>query len=164
MSIELIKYRQPLNKDELTFLQRKEEKERKQLYKIIRVFMLLSFICAFIVAIVKAIIGDPDPFSMKSYFGGVLYLMGFSGVGIFWSYYNNLRKVQQDIKHKTKTVERTFITRKQYMPLNNEYYFFLSSAIKLSIEVSEVDYRRFNDGDEINIEYTTYSNFFLGYF
>jgi hypothetical protein len=50
------------------------------------------------------------------------------------------------------------------MPVNNSYFFYLSSAIKLSIEVEEYDYRRLEKGDEVNIEYTTFSQMYLGYF
>ena len=41
MSLDLVKYREPLDKDELAFLRRKEEKERKQLFQIAKVFMVL---------------------------------------------------------------------------------------------------------------------------
>ncbi len=164
MSVELVQYREPLNKDELSFLRRKEEKERKQIYKIIKVFMVLCFICPFVVAWFRAIAGFENPFSPVSYFLGVLFLACFSGVGIYWGYYHNLRKVQLDLKQGTKTIERAYITRKQYMPTSNSYFFYLSSAIKLSIEVDEFDYRRLDKGDEVNIEYTTYSQLYLGYF
>lgn len=164
MSLELIKYRESLNKEELSFLRRKEEKERKQLYKIVRVFMILCFICPFIIAWFRAAEGQENPFSFTYYFIGVIFLLCFSAAGIYWGYYHNLRKVQLDIKYGTKTIERAFITRKQYMPVNNAYFFYLSSAVRLSIEVAEYDYRRLNSGDEVNIEYTTYSKMYLGYF
>lgn len=164
MALELVRYREPLDREELSFLKKKAEKERKQLYKIIRVFMVLCFICPFVVAWFRALGGHEHPFSILTYFLGVVFLMGFSGVGIYWSYYNTLRKVVLDIRNGTKTIERTFITRKQYMPSNNTYFFYLSSAVKLSIEVDEHDYRRLEMGDEVNIEYTTHSRVYLGYF
>ena len=36
--------------------------------------------------------------------------------------------------------------------------------VKYSIEVTENDFNLFNLGDEINIEYTTFSKEFLGYY
>jgi len=164
VQLDLVKYREPLSTEELSFLRRKEEREKKQLYKIVRVFMILCFICPFIVAWFHAADGQDNPFSFTHYFFGVLFLLCFSAAGIYWGYYHNLRKVQMDIKYGTKTIERAFITRKQYMPISNAYFFYLSSAIKLSIEVAEYDYRRLKDGDEVNIEYTTYSKQYLGYF
>jgi hypothetical protein len=164
MSFELVKYREPLNRDEISFLRRKEEKDRKQIYRIMRVFMILCFLCPFLVAWLRAFDGQENPFSFTAYFFGVLFLACFSAAGIYWGYYHNLRKLQLDLKHQTKTIERAFITRKQYMPLNNSYFFYLSSAVKLSIEVEEYDYRRLDRGDEVSIEYTTFSKMYLGYF
>lgn len=164
MSVDLIKYKQPLTQDELSFLRKKEKKERKQLYKAVRVFMIMCFVCPFIVAWFRAIWGGENPFSFATYFLGVAFLLCFSAAGVYWSYYNTLRKVHLDIKYGTKTIEKTFVTRKQYMPTGNAYYVYLSSAVRLSIEVSEEYYRNLHAGDEINIEYTSYSNQYLGYF
>ncbi len=163
MSFDLVQYREPLNRDELSFLRRKEERDRRQIYRIARIFMILCFICPFLVAWLRAFDGRENPFSLATYFLGVLFLAVFSATGIYWGYYNNLRKVQMDIKHKTKTIERTYIIRKQYMSANNTYFFYLSSSVKLSIEVEEFDYRRLEKGDEVNIEYTTFSKMYLGY-
>ena len=164
MSLDLVKYREALSGDELSFLRRKETKERKQFYKVVRVFMILCFVCPFIIAWFRAIEGVENPFSLTYYFLGVSFLATFSGAGIYWGYYNHLRKVQKDIRVGTKTIERTYVTRKQYIPSNNSFYFYLSSAIKLSIEVNEPDFRRLDTGDELSIEYTTYSKLYLGYF
>lgn len=164
MSLELVTYRESLNRDEVSFLRRKEEKDRGQLYRILRVFLILCFIVPFVVAWFRAFAGQGNPFSFGYYFLGVLFLACFSCAGIYWGYYHHLRKVQLDLKHRTKTIERTFITRKQYMPANNSYFFYLSSAVKLSIEVEEQDYRRLEKGDEVSIEYTTFSKIYLGYF
>ena len=66
--------------------------------------------------------------------------------------------------YKRQTIERVNVTRKQYMPQNNTYYLYLSSPVKLSIEVSIDDYRQVGEGDELSIEYATHSKFYLGYF
>jgi len=164
MSFELVRYQEPLNRDELSFLMRKEEKDRKQFYKVVRLFMLLCFICPFVIAWFKAVEGMEDPFSLIDYFIGVFFLMCFSGTGIYLSYVHNLRRVQHDIRSGTKTIECTHILRKQYMPQNNSFYFYIDSPNKLSIEVNEFDYHRLESGDEVNIEYTTFSKLYLGYF
>lgn len=129
-----------------------------------RVLMVMCFICPFAGAWIKALKGDETAFSYFYYFLGVGFLMAFSGVAIYWSYRLHLYKVQQDIKHGTKIIESVHITRKQYMPSTNTYYFYLSSPVKLSIEVSEEDYRSLDKDDEVNIEYTSYSQQYLGYF
>ncbi|HTN46810.1 MAG TPA: hypothetical protein VL098_10725 [Flavipsychrobacter sp.] len=164
MDVHLIKYKTALSKDELSFLKQKEMKERKQLYKVVRVLMIMCFICPFAGAWIKALKGDELAFSYLYYFLGVTFLMFFSGIGVFMSYRAHLYKVRQDIRHATKTVETVQITRKQYMPSNNTYYFYLSSPVKLSIEVEEEYYRSLEKGDQVNIEYTPYSKQYLGYF
>lgn len=164
MSLELIRYNQPLNVDELEFLVRKERKERTQFYKIARYCMIVSFIAPFVIAWFRAAEGAENPFSYLHYFVGVTFLLAFSGSILYLAYHSTLRKIQADIRHKTKTIEYTHISRKQYMPHNNTYYFYLDSPNKLSIEVSPADFHSMTDGDELSIEYTTHSKLYLGYF
>jgi hypothetical protein len=153
-----------LESEELSFLRRKEAKERNQLYKVVRAMMMLCFVCPFIVAWVQAINGVPDPFRAGTYFLSVLFLLVFAGIVIYVAYRQNLRRVQLDIGHGTKLIERTHVTRKLYMPQTNTWFFYLDSPTRLSIEVSEDDYQRMEPGDEISIEYTSYSRMYLGYF
>ncbi|XZF16062.1 hypothetical protein ACTHGU_07980 [Chitinophagaceae bacterium MMS25-I14] len=162
---QIIRYNEPLHIDELTFLRTKEAKERAQFYKVVRILLILCFVIPFAIAWVHAYDGkDPDPFSYKSYFIGVGALTSLLAIGVYVSYHNTLGKLHSDITHGTKTIEQTHITRKQYMPQTNTFYFYLDSPNKLSIEVSHSDYDGMNEGDELNIEYTTYSQLYLGYF
>lgn len=98
------------------------------------------------------------------YFAGVFFLMCFSSGILYLVYRYSLQKLQYDVKHTTKTIELTRITRKQYMPQNNTFYFYLDSPHKLSIEVSELYFRKLDQGDEVNIEYSTYARLYLGYY
>ncbi len=160
----LIQYQEPLTEEELHFLHRKERRERTQLYKVARVFLFLSFICPFAVACVRAAFGAENPFSYGTYFLGVGFLMSFSAMGIFIVYKNYLRQVQRDISTGTKTIERSRITRKQYMPHTNTYFFYIDSPNRLSIEVDVQDYQFMSIGDEVNIEYTSIAKMYLGYY
>lgn len=162
--MELVRYNEPLEADELAFLQKKERKDRGLYVKLIKWVMLFSFVCPFVVAWMRAFGGVEDPFGYDTYFLGVGFLLFFSGTGTYIVYYYNLRKVQSDIRHRTKTIERAHITRKQYMPHNNSYHFYIDSPNRLSIEVNAIDFHRLDKGDELSIEYTTYSKMYLGYF
>lgn len=164
MQLQLYRHYEPLEPDELAFLKRKEANDRTATYKIVRVLMIFCFVIPYILSWFRATNGVPDPFSYKWYFAGVFYLLCFMAVCLYIAYHRTMRKLHQDIRHKTKTIERTLITRKQYVPHNNTYYFYLNSPTKLSIEVSQGDYYALDKGDEVNIEYTTYSNLYLGYF
>lgn len=164
MSQQLIRYKQPMDYDELAFLFKQEADERSQYYRFIRIAMILSFLCPFAIAWFRAIEGMTDPFSYVHYFAGVLVLLLLSGIAIWVAYRRNLRNIQVDLDQKTKTIEQTHITRKQFMPHNNTYHFYIDSPVKLSIEVSKNDYLRLDQGDELSIEYATYSQLYLGYF
>jgi hypothetical protein len=159
-----VRHIEPLNSDELRFLKKKEERDRHYFYRAVRGILVICFVLPFIIAWIAALYGLPNAFGYRKYFTGVAFLVVFSGLCTYISYYYFLRKVQQDIRHHTKTIERTQITQKKFMPLNGSYYFYIDSDVKLSIEVTEQDFHRFEDGDEVNIEYTTYSRQYLGYF
>ncbi len=162
--MELVRYIESLNHDELSFLKKKEERDRHYFYRAVRAIMIICFVIPFLIAWVAAIYGVPNAFGYRKYFTGVVFLVCFASLCIYISYYYYLRKVKLDIHHHTKTVERTQITQKKFMPQNGGYYFYINSEVKLSIEVSEQDYHRLEEGDEVNIEYTTYSKQYLGYF
>jgi hypothetical protein len=159
-----IRYREALSPEELAFLRKKEQRERRQFFRVIRVLLLLCFFCPFVLAWYRAIEDVPEPFSYGFYFLGVLFLMCFSGCAVWIVYNSNLRKLQSDIAGLTKTVEQTRIVRKQHMEINNTYHFYLDSPVKLSIEVSEADFHRLQPGDEVNIEYSPRAHTYFGYF
>ena len=157
-------YREPLNDSEIAFLVRKETKEKRLYYKLFRIAMVVSFVLPFLGSWYRAFEGAPNAFSPARYFVTTGILL-FMSAGATWvSYRANLQKIQHDIKERTKTIEMARIKQKLHMPQNNTYHFYLYSPTRLSIEVSQDDYFRFLEGDEVSIEYTTYSQYYLGYF
>ncbi len=164
MKQQLIRHKEPLNADERIFLKKKEWRERKQFLKVIRVMLLLCFLIPFLFSWYRAVEDVPDPFSYSYYFLGVSILVCFSGTVVGIVYNSNLRKLQADIRQNQKIVERVRITRKQYMKVNNMFYFYLNSAAKLSIDVSAEEFNSLEEGDEINIEYLPQTKFYLGYY
>jgi hypothetical protein len=164
MSVAVVRYLEPLNADERAFLQRKETRDRRQLYKVLRVLLPICFVLPFAMAWGKAIAGVPNPFSYLSYFTGVGVLLFLTLGGTAIAYRSNLYLLHQDLRHNTKTIERATITRKRFMPQTNTCFFYLDSPVKLSIEVSPQYFERLSAGDELNIEYATYSKAYFGYF
>lgn len=79
-------------------------------------------------------------------------------------YHRTLRRLKRDIQEGMKNVEQTQIARKTHFKGTGNYYFYLKSKKKLSIEVSEADYNQLSEGDEINIEYAPRSLVYFGYF
>lgn len=162
--MEIVRYLEVLNNDELAFLQRKERKDRHHFFRTVQIIMVVCFVIPFIIAWMSALSGKPNAFSYGRYFLGVGYLLCFAGACIYLSYYYFLRKIRRDIRVHTKTIERAHITEKKFMPQTDTYYFYLDSPTKLSIEVTGDDFHRLSAGDEVNIEYTTHSKMYLGYF
>lgn len=164
MKQQLIRHKEPLNAEERIFLKKKERRERKQFLKVIRVMLLLCFLIPFLFSWYRAIEDVPDPFSYSFYFLGVSFLVCFSGTVVWIVYNSNLRKLQRDIRKNQKVVEQVRITRKQFMKVDNTFYFYLNSPVRLSIEVSAEIYNSLDEGDELNIEYLPQTKFYLGYY
>ena len=161
---ELQRYVEPLSEGELSFLLRKEQKERRVYYKVFRILMIVSFVAPYIGAWYRVAEGAPNAFSYPRFFVAAGILLSISSFSTWLTYRYNLRKLQLDILHRTKTIDTIHITRKIHVLQNSTYYFYIDSATKLSIEVSSTDFERLSEGDEVSIEYTTYSREYLGYF
>ena len=164
MARELKRYIEPLEADELAFLEKKESKDRSQYYKVYQLLMFLSFIIPFAGAWYRATDGAPNAFSPIKFFVAAGTLLSISTISTYVTYRVNLRRIQLDISDKTKTIEVSHVTSKLYFPSQSTYYFHIDSKIRMSIEVSYEDYVRLGEGDEVSIEYTTHSKQYLGYF
>lgn len=164
MAVEIVRYLEPLNEEERAFLKRKETHDRRQLYKSVRILLIICFALPFAMAWGEAIAGVPNPFSYGKYFLGAGTLLFLTGGGTLIAYRSNLYRIHRDLRAGTKTIERAVITRKRFMPQTNTCFVFLNSPNKLSIEVSQHHFDRMNVGDEVNIEYSTYGKAYFGYF
>ena len=66
--MQLVRYNEPLEAEELSFLKKKEQKERGQYYKLIKWLMIFSFLCPFVIAWLQAMEGMENPFSVQVIF------------------------------------------------------------------------------------------------
>ncbi len=169
-------YEESMNDSELSFLKTKEEKEKRTFFKTVRILLLLSIVpccLGIIMESIKRSTDSPamarlreqeDPHVYLYYFFGMIFLLLAVIVGGYIGYRRSLGRLHKDIRLGGKTIENTEISRKQFVNSNNTYHFFLRSTFKLSIEVSKEDYDAYEEGDEINIEYSTFSKVYFGYF
>jgi hypothetical protein len=164
LSTALRRHTEPLEPKELHFLVEKEHRDKKVYYKIFRALMFCSFLFPFLGSWYRAFEGAPNAFSIPRFFVSTTILLGISFTAMWFAYRINLRKVQADLRQRTKTIETTHILRKQYMHRSDAYFFYIDSPNKMSIQVSDADYHRLDLGDEVNIEYYTHSKLYLGYF
>ena len=170
-------YEEPMNESELSFLKKKEEKERRIFFRTVRNLSVLFIIIPCCLGIIMesitrrnatpaiaALREKEDPHVYLYYFLGMVFLLLLVGVGSFVSYNRTLKRLLKDIRSGKKTVEQTTVSRKQFIESNNTYHFYLNSTFRLSIEVSKEDYENYAEGDEINIEYSSFSRNYFGYF
>lgn len=169
-------YEESMNESELTFLMEKEVKDKRVFQRVLRTLLILSVIPGCLGIIMESIKRSKDTAEMSQwreqedphvylyYFFGMFLLLFLVLVGGLIAYRRTVRRLQRDIRSGKKTIENTVISRKQFVSSNNTCHFFLKSARKLSIEVSKEDFELYEEGDEINIEYSTYSGNYFGYF
>lgn len=157
-------YIEPLTEAELLLLTNKEQKERKQHFAVYKILMIISFVLPYITSWYRAYEGAPNAFSYIRYFFSAAVLLGIFTFATYSSYKLYHRNMQKDIAEKTKTVETSSITKKVINASNNAYYFYTTSKVKMSMEVSEEYYYSLNEGDEVNIEYSTHAQHYFGYF
>jgi len=164
VSTELQRYTEPLDAGELMRLEKRASADKSNYYRVFQLLMLLSFIIPFAGAWYRAYDGAENAFSPFKYFSAAGVLLSLSSVSVYIAYRTYLHKVQLDIRDRTKTIERNHITKKLHLRSKDAYYFYIDSAIKLSIEVKHEDYLLMDVGDEVCIEYTSHSKEYLGYF
>lgn len=163
-----------MNKEELLFLKNKVQKEQKLL---IRTMRNLSFLCFIIPTIVAILFFTNDqktpeqfkeemsePFTIYTYVYSLVSLLSLLYLGGFITYIKTIKVFKKDIDQNVKVIDPVVIIRKRFMDINNTYYFYLRSRVKTSIEVSQQDYHQYQEGDEINIEYSKFGKEYFGYF
>ncbi len=155
---------EPLEEDELAFIQKRNEKESKAYVLGMNMVLIASVAIPFVVALIYKIRFQRTDIMIQAFLYALCITLSFSAIVSFFSYRRSLFDIRKDLKEKTKIVESSLITEKKFMPLNNTWHFYLDNAFKYSIEVSEDDFHRFHVNDEINIEYSTYSKEYFGYY
>jgi hypothetical protein len=126
--------------------------------------MAICFVVPFIFAWYKAAEGVPAAFSYLRFFIIASVLLFIAGVSTYFTYIIYIKRLRWDISRRSKTIETNKITKKLFVPTSNSFHFYLDSASRLSIEVNRDDYELLCEGDEVNLEYSTYSREYLGYF
>ena len=164
MSTGIVRYSEPLDVEELRFLEKKAATDTSNYYKVFQVLMIGSFVIPFAGAWYRAFDGMVNAFSPFRFFSAAGTLILLSSAATYIAYRTYLRKLKLDIRDKTKTIEKNHIMKKVHVTTNDTYHLYIDSPVKLSIEVKLEDYLLLNTGDEVSIEYATHSKEYLGYF
>lgn len=163
----------PLETDELSFLTTKYRRLSKSFWRVITFMTIVGVSLPLLVLMALNLMPpteEKDQQYREEHFPNIIFvltavfLLALIILGGYYSYKRTIGKIRKDISEKNKIVERTVITQKIFMPHNNSFHFYIESEKKNSIEVSMNDYQAFEKGDEINIEYSKYSEEYFGYF
>lgn len=171
-------YLESFTEEERIFLSKKLTKERSQFRRILRNLTILTAAAPLFVAIVLFGISAMDPVLEEEDHVQVLTTVVikvnvlvvfciFASVslivilGFYWEY---IRKLVRDIRQGEKVVEQAIIDRKQFVPHNQSFYFHLRIKHKPLLEVDEIFFRNWQEGDEINLEYAPRTGIQFGYF
>ena len=155
---------EPLEDDEFDFIQKRYDKESKAYMFGMNMILLASVLVPLGAALFYYLRFHQTDIMIKAFLYALSVTALFSLIVGFFGYQRSLADLKKDLKSHSKLVESCLITEKKYMSLNHTYHFFLDSVFKYSIEVSEEDFNRFQEQDEINIEYTKYSREYFGYY
>lgn len=154
---------EPLNEDELEFVQHRYHQESKDYLFAMNWLLKVAVVIPFIVGIIYYIRYSDTYLMLNAFLIALLSTLGLCVIAGFASYMRNLYYLHRDTREKTKVVESVYITEKKYMALNNTWHFYITSPVKISIEVSPEDFQRFGVNDEINIEYSRHARIYFGY-
>lgn len=171
-----------LDQGELEYIQNRYSSEYKKFTKAYKNGLIVVFFTSLMIFIILIIIsfytdeaykeeielGLYEPITIEEVIlYSVISLVGITimfSIAFSFGYLLQLYNLKKDVDGKTKTIEITNIIEKKYMPHNDSYHFIIESQNKHSLEVDKDTYVLYADGDEINLEYTTYSKIDLGYY
>jgi hypothetical protein len=162
-------YFEVLSASELAFLEKTAGKQNRTYQKILRAMLLGAVIISFgggwkNIYKEGKVLNTETVFSWENYCITLALLCILFYIAIRFSRNGELSKIEQDLRQKTKIIERVTIEKKTFLPHNNTFHFYLNSAQKLSIQVAEADFAILSEGDEINIEYSKNAGVYFGYF
>ncbi len=169
-------YQEKMDKEELQFLLKKYRKDRTSFLNTFRSILLFFLLVPGAGGIFMEMYhrkNHPERYQPEDLQNAYFYLTYVVATIIivilicltaWWVYQRGLLQLVRDIKAGQKMIEQTVITRKTHFSSTNTFHFYLKSTRKLSIEVNGEDYNKFQEEDEINIEYAPHSGVYFGYF
>ena len=163
MSLKTIRM-EALSNDEINFLSVKQEKERRTFYFGMKLMLIVCLIMPLFVATIIHFEDKPVLSFKEAYWYAQITMVLMFIFVMMATYTRKLLFINLDLKHQQKMIESVEILQKKFMPQNQSFHFYIKSQIKLSIEVTQNDFLKFVEGDEINIEYSKYSKEYFGYF
>jgi hypothetical protein len=156
--------REPMAAVEVAYLQAIVDEHRQSYFKMFWLLLFISVCVPYPFAYTQETDDSEFVFSLFRYVCITAVLMFVFMTSFFVGYLVKNKNVHKDIKMKLKDIEVCTITQKVFMEINNTYHLYIDCSIRLNIEVNEADFMKVMPGDQINVEYGSFSKEYLGYF
>jgi hypothetical protein len=153
--------------DELNYIQHKYDVESKAYLFIMRLVMIAGIFLGTAIWLIEiwhnahATKAKDITHVAPSAFATIVLLIVLIGV---CAYLFTVRPLYLDATQRMKCIETFPIISKESIENFGLYKVFITNKYKSMIEVSAQDYKQFEIGDEINIEYAAHSKEFFNYF
>lgn len=164
----LTAYEEEMTAKERAFIQGLLEAESVGYFRTLRLIGIIGMVLVVFVGLIASLAKPENAlekkFSLPDYiFAAVCFFILVYSIAIFGKKRYS-RKFKNDLKYGLKTVLAIPIQQKQFVPQTNSCHFHLNYPDLLSIEVSADDFRAFQVGDAVSVEFAKYSKTYLGYF
>jgi hypothetical protein len=164
----------PFDQSEMAYLLRKKDEDVARQMKMLGILIVFVAIISVFAGIVLAIVvkvspqifwnsGMVPPAVLPSALMLFVALSAISVIGSVYSYARTVRKLIKDIRVGKKAEEPCLIIRKFHAVENDTYHVYITSNVRLSIELTAEEYALLAEGDKIYIEYSPLSKIFFGY-
>lgn len=170
--IKLPTFQEPLNAKEIAILEEKYASQRHFFLKFYNIFGMIFLLIILIVF--YAAIAQPDEgihsriiekqrtiHFAKYMIPGILLFFTLVCMSHYSIAVGGLKK---DIKDGVKIIEYVIVKRKNIMPADQTYHFYIISNFKTHLQVSKEVFEMYQINDQLTLEYAPHSKTFLAYY
>lgn len=159
---------EPLSQKEIDFIENLLERDSVGYFKVMRLIILVALIVGGIIGLIATFTTPANEleqqFSIRKFIITVSFSLLLILLMLIYGKKKYSWKYKQDLKNGLKLVLLLPIQRKQYVPINQTFFFYVDEPSVKVVEVSELDFHQFEQGDLIHVEVAKYSRTYLGYF
>ncbi|RYD95715.1 MAG: hypothetical protein EOP54_15320 [Sphingobacteriales bacterium] len=166
--MQQIVYEEEMTQKEKDFIALLLERDAVGYFRVLRMMFAVAILIIVIIGLIASLVKPEnkleEQFSMSNYIiAATLSLLLLLGITIYGKKKFS-GKYRADLKHGLKRVIALSIQQKQYVELSQTFHFHLNYPGLNSIQVNVADFKTFNVGDVIHVEFAKYSQTYLGYF
>jgi uncharacterized membrane protein len=161
-------YEEPMTEKEIKFIKSLLERDTIGYFKTMRMIVVVALSVSAVIALIATLTSPAnkleEQFSLSTFIITVvialcllLSMVVFGKKKFSWKY-------KQDLKYGKKMILLLPIQQKQFVPINQTYFFRVDEPMIKLVEVSQDDFLQYEKGDLFHIEIAMYSHTYLGYY